>query len=170
MCLWCFEIMPSLSVSLSSIFAQVLVIYCHFEAKRLILNFHRLEFCLKSFYELHMSFNGFMWMRMSKPHFESKFQSDRQNWFFISLHIVFQISFKNSNGQKKYRKVLCIRSELLLSILVISRFGFDGWSLVLIASVLDLCILFTSSMSFVDGYIALSNKSKLQWNTRFYTI
>ena len=36
---------------------------------------------------------------------------------FISLHIIFQISFKNSKGQKSYRKFLGVRSELLLSIL-----------------------------------------------------
>ena len=42
--------MPSLSVSLPPIFAQVLVIfYCHFEEKRLIINFHGLEICLKCF-------------------------------------------------------------------------------------------------------------------------
>ena len=33
---------------------------------------------------------------------------------------------------------------LLFVILVISRFGFEGWILVLIASVPDLCMLFTS--------------------------
>ena len=33
---------------------------------------------------------------------------------------------------------------LLFVILAISRFGFEGWSWVLIASVPDLCILFTS--------------------------
>ena len=34
--------------------------------------------------------------------------------------------------------------NITICILVISRFGFEGWSLVLIASVPDLCILFTS--------------------------
>ena len=35
---------------------------------------------------------------------------------FICLRIKFQISFQNSKGQKSYRKVLGVRSELLLSI------------------------------------------------------
>ena len=34
--------------------------------------------------------------------------------------------------------------NITICILVISRFGFEGWSWVLIASVPDLCILFTS--------------------------
>ena len=41
---------------------------------------------------------------------------------FICLHIMFQISFKNSKGQKSYRKFLGVRSELLLSIAVQCRF------------------------------------------------
>ena len=36
---------------------------------------------------------------------------------FICLHIMIQISFQNSMGQKSYRKFLGVRSELLLSIL-----------------------------------------------------
>ena len=35
---------------------------------------------------------------------------------FICLHIMFQISFQNSKGQKSYCKFLGVRSELLLSI------------------------------------------------------
>ena len=35
---------------------------------------------------------------------------------FICFYIVFQISFKNSKGQKIYRKFFGVRSELLLSI------------------------------------------------------
>ena len=35
---------------------------------------------------------------------------------FIRLHIMFQISFSSSKGQKSYRKFLGVRSELLLSI------------------------------------------------------
>ena len=38
----------------------IIFLVCHFKEKRLIINFHWLEFCLKSFYELHVSFNGFM--------------------------------------------------------------------------------------------------------------
>ena len=34
---------------------------------------------------------------------------------FICVHIMFQISFQNSKGQKSYRKFLGVRSELLLS-------------------------------------------------------
>ena len=39
----------------------------------------------------------------------------------ICLHIMFQISFRNSKGQKGYRKFLGVRSELLLSIFSINR-------------------------------------------------
>ena len=63
-----------------------------------------------------MSFNGFMRMRMRKPHFESKFQSDKRTDLLICLHIMFQVSFQNSMGQKSYGKFLGVRSELLLSI------------------------------------------------------
>ena len=35
---------------------------------------------------------------------------------FIRLHIMFQITFQSSKGQKSYRKFLGVRSELLLSI------------------------------------------------------
>ena len=35
---------------------------------------------------------------------------------FICLHLIFQISFQNSKGQKSYHKFLGVRSELLLSI------------------------------------------------------
>ena len=34
----------------------------------------------------------------------------------ICLHLMFQISFQNSKGQKSYCKFLGVRSELLLSI------------------------------------------------------
>ena len=40
---------------------------------------------------------------------------------FIYLHIIFQISFRNSKGQKSYCKFLGVRSELLLSIYVITK-------------------------------------------------
>ena len=42
---------------------------------------------------------------------------------FIRMHIMFQISFQSSKGQKSYRKFLGVLSELLLSILlfVLSR-------------------------------------------------
>ena len=44
---------------------------------------------------------------------------------FIRLHVMFQISFQSSKGQKSYLKFLGVRSELLLSIFnrrVIVRF------------------------------------------------
>ena len=37
---------------------------------------------------------------------------------FICLHIMLQISFQSSKGQKSYRKFLGVRSELLLSIVL----------------------------------------------------
>ena len=37
---------------------------------------------------------------------------------FIRLHIMFQISFQRSKGQKSYRKFLGVWSELLLSIYI----------------------------------------------------
>ena len=36
----------------------------------------------------------------------------------ICLHIMFQISFQTYKGQKSYRKILGVRSELLLRIFV----------------------------------------------------
>ena len=43
---------------------------------------------------------------------------------FICLHIMFQISFQNSKGQKSYCKFLGVRSELLLSIYaLVSKYG-----------------------------------------------
>ena len=39
---------------------------------------------------------------------------------FIRLHIMFQISFQSSKGQKSYLKFLGVLSELLLSIYMIS--------------------------------------------------
>ena len=39
---------------------------------------------------------------------------------FICLHMMFQISFQNSTGQKSYCKFLGVRSEVLLSIYVYS--------------------------------------------------
>ena len=39
---------------------------------------------------------------------------------FICLHIMLKISIQNSKAQKRYPKFLGVRSELLLSIIVIS--------------------------------------------------
>ena len=36
----------------------------------------------------------------------------------ICLHLIIQIAYQNSKGQKSYRKFLGVRSELLLSILI----------------------------------------------------
>ena len=44
---------------------------------------------------------------------------------FMCWHIMFQISFQNSKGQKSYRKFLGVRSELLLSILKVG--SWDEW-------------------------------------------
>ena len=41
---------------------------------------------------------------------------------FICLHIMFQISFQISKGQKSCGKFLGVRSELLLSICTLSHF------------------------------------------------
>ena len=41
------------------------------------------------------------------------------------------------------RLTICSLCILTILILVISRFGFDGWIWVLVASVPDLCILFS---------------------------
>ena len=38
---------------------------------------------------------------------------------FICLHIIFQISFQNSKEQKSYCKFLGVRSDLLLSIVIV---------------------------------------------------
>ena len=55
-------------------------------------------------------------MRMRKPNFESKFQFDKQNGFIYLFAYNVLISFRNSKGQKSYRKFLGVRSEFLLSI------------------------------------------------------
>ena len=49
---------------------------------------------------------------------------------FICLHIMFQISFQNSKGQKSYCKCLGVRSELLLSIVYSVAVKFLGISTV----------------------------------------
>ena len=82
----------------------------------MIINFHWLEFCLKSFYELQMSlivlYECACVNLISKVIFNLLVRTD----LFICLHIMFQISFQSSKGQKSYRKFLGVRSELLLSI------------------------------------------------------
>ena len=55
---------------------------------------------------------------ISKANFNLKDRTD----LFICLHIMFQISFQNSKGQKSYRKFLGVRSELLLSIYLRKNF------------------------------------------------
>ena len=64
-------------------------------------------------------------------------------WFGLLLggHIL------GNSGSLRWSYVLCVFR--LFVILVISRFGFDGWIWVLIASVPGLCILFTSR--YLDG-------------------
>ena len=47
---------------------------------------------------------------------KAKFNLINRTDLFICLHIRFQISFRNSKGQKSYCKFLGVRSELLLSI------------------------------------------------------
>ena len=49
---------------------------------------------------------------------EANFNLIDRTDLFICLHIMFQISFQNSKGQKSYRKFLDVRSELLLSIVI----------------------------------------------------
>ena len=56
---------------------------------------------------------------ISKANFNLKDRTDS----LICLHIMFQISFQNSEGQKSYRKFLGVRLELLLSIVTL---GFTG--------------------------------------------
>ena len=49
-----------------------------------------------------------------------------------------------------------------LYILVISRFGFEGWIWVLIASVPGLCILFTLNRRFTCNLMAMALASNFQ--------
>ena len=49
---------------------------------------------------------------ISKANFNLIIKTD----LFICLHIMFQISFQHSKGEKGYRKFLGVRSELSLSI------------------------------------------------------
>ena len=52
------------------------LIYCHFNAKMLLITFLWLEFRFKSFRELHMHFKGFMCIRMRKLHEEHQVPAD----------------------------------------------------------------------------------------------
>ena len=65
-------------------------------------------------------------MFMRKPHFESNLIN--KTGLFICLHIMFQISFQNSKGQKNYHNFLGVRSELLLSIYCVSSIRLKGVS------------------------------------------
>ena len=47
---------------------------------------------------------------------KAKFKLMNRTDLFICLHIMFQIIFQNSKGQKSYCKFLGVRSEPLLSI------------------------------------------------------
>ena len=51
--------------------------------------------------------------------------------------------FELANMRANFMHINIIRKSVLFVILVISCFGFEGWSWVLIASVPDLCILLT---------------------------
>ena len=48
---------------------------------------------------------------------------------FICLHIMFQILFQNSKGQKSYCKFLGVRSELLLSIFIFTK-TLSNWAVI----------------------------------------
>ena len=49
---------------------------------------------------------------------KAKFNLINRTDLSFCFHVVFQISFQNSKGQKGYRQSLCVRSELLLSIFI----------------------------------------------------
>ena len=49
---------------------------------------------------------------------KANFNLINRNDLFVCLHVMFQISFQNSKGQKSYCKFLGVRSELLLSIYI----------------------------------------------------
>ena len=55
---------------------------------------------------------------------KANFNLIKRTDLFLCLHITFQILFKNSKGQKSYRKFLGVWSELLLSIAVVM----SSWS------------------------------------------
>ena len=52
------------------------LIYCHFNAKTLLITFLWLEFRFKSFVELHVHFKGFMYIRTRKLHEEYQLPAD----------------------------------------------------------------------------------------------
>ena len=52
------------------------LIYCHFNAKMLLITFLWLELRFKSFLELHMHFKGFICIRMRKLHEEHQVPAD----------------------------------------------------------------------------------------------
>ena len=57
---------------------------------------------------------------------KAKFNLLDRTDLFIRLHIMFQISFQSSKGQKSYRKFLGVRSEPLLSIYVSLEFAYNS--------------------------------------------
>ena len=68
---------------------KFLSFYCHFEETRVIINVHWLEFCLKSFYEFRMSFNGFCECACANLISKANFNLIDRTDFFICLHIMF---------------------------------------------------------------------------------
>ena len=64
------------------------------------------------------------------------------------MFILFLVQFGLPSGHLLGNSCSQGRTYILFVILVIYRFGFDGWLWVLIASVLGLCILFTFVIRF----------------------
>ena len=73
---------------------------------------------------------------------------------FICLHIMFQISFQNSKGQKSYCKFLGVRSEVLLSIYVYSL----NVLIVRLPCIFAICVQIYKSVFFVAVYCSSLKK------------
>ena len=71
---------------------------------------------MNSFYELQVSLMVLCECACANLISKANFNLIDRTDVLICLHIMFQISFQTSKGQKSYRKLLGVRSELLLSI------------------------------------------------------
>ena len=79
-CVWNTEIHHFWGSLPAIVFYSCDSIYCHFEAKTLIIEFLWIKFRLKSFLELHVHFSGLMCTCMRKVHTEYQIQANACDW------------------------------------------------------------------------------------------
>ena len=76
---------------------------CHFNEKKVLFKFPRLEFRFKSCLELHVHFKGLMCIRMHKLHAECQIPADAHNWCQIVFSFNIPKFFRNTEWQNSYR-------------------------------------------------------------------